>query len=86
MRRLLPFLLAGLLVQGCAQPEGVAEESGDVRLLTAARIHTSDPSRPVAEAMAWDGEGRIVTVGSAGDPPGRTPRRWTWATGRWCPG
>lgn len=67
MRRLLPFLLAGLLVQGCAQPEGVAEESGDVRLLTAARIHTSDPSRPVAEAMAWDGEGRIVAVGSAED-------------------
>jgi len=68
MRRLLPFLLAGgLLVQGCAQPEGVAGESGDVRLLTAARIHTSDPSRPVAEAIAWDGEGRIVAVGSADD-------------------
>ena len=68
MRRLLPFLLAGgLLVQGCAQPEGVAGESGDVRLLTAARIHTSDPSRPVAEAIAWDGDGRIVAVGSADD-------------------
>src|SRR5690554_1963486 len=68
MRRLLPFLLAGgLLVQGCAQPEGVAEESGDVRLLTAARIHTSDPSRPMVEAMAWDGDGRIVAVGTADD-------------------
>ena len=66
MRRLLPLLLAGLLVQGCAQP-GDAADDGDVRLLTAARIHTSDPSRPVAEAMAWDGEGRILAVGSAED-------------------
>lgn len=68
MRRLLPLLLAGLLAQGCAQPpEGVADETGDVRLLTAARIHTSDPSRPVAEAMAWDSDGRIVAVGTADD-------------------
>lgn len=67
MRRLLPLLLAGLLAQGCAQPEGTADAAGDVRLLTAERIHTSDPSRPLAEAMAWDGEGRIVAIGSAED-------------------
>lgn len=67
MRRLLPLLLAGLLVQGCAGTEGVADEAGSVSLLTAARIHTSDPSRPVAGAMAWDGEGRIVAVGAAED-------------------
>ncbi|MGO1540327.1 MAG: amidohydrolase [Luteimonas sp.] len=68
MRRLLPLLLAGLLAQGCAQPpEGVPDETGDVRLLTAARIHTSDPSRPVVESMAWDSDGRIVAVGTADD-------------------
>lgn len=67
MRRLLPLLLAGLLVQGCGQSEDVAGQAGEVRLLTAAQIHTSDLSRPVAEAMAWDGEGRIVAVGSAED-------------------
>ena len=67
MRRLLPLLLAGLLAQGCAQPEGAADAAGDVRLLTAERIHTSDPSRPLAEAMAWDGEGRILAIGSVED-------------------
>src|SRR5699024_4220598 len=68
MRRLLPLLLAGLLAQGCAQPpEGVVDETGDVRRLTAARLHTSVPSRPVVEAMAWDSDGRIVAVGTADD-------------------
>ncbi|MCH6483189.1 amidohydrolase [Pseudoxanthomonas sp. LH2527] len=36
-----------------------------VQVVTAARVHTSDPARPVAEAMAWDAQGRILAVGSA---------------------
>jgi len=34
-------------------------------LLQAARIHTSDPARPVAEAMVWGDDGRILAVGEA---------------------
>src|SRR5690606_30320674 len=67
MRRLLPLLLAGLLVQGCAQTQDVSTADTGERLLIAQRIHTSDPSRPVAGAMAWDAEGRILAVGSAED-------------------
>ena len=35
-----------------------------VQVVTAARVHTSDASRPVAEAMAWDADGRILAVGA----------------------
>src|SRR5690606_40939261 len=37
--------------------------AGAQTLLRASRIHTSDPDRPVAEAMVWDKEGRILAVG-----------------------
>ncbi len=37
--------------------------AGAQTLLQASRIHTSDPDRPVAEAMIWDKEGRILAVG-----------------------
>src|SRR5690606_32306269 len=67
MRRLLPLLVAGLLAQGCAQTEDASTGAADVRLLVADRIHTSDPSRPQAGAMAWDADGRIVDVGAAED-------------------
>ncbi|MFZ7095651.1 amidohydrolase [Luteimonas dalianensis] len=70
MRRLLPLLIAGLLAQGCAQNGDASTDAAGadgVRLLVAERIHTSDPSRPQAGAMAWDADGRIVEVGSAED-------------------
>ena len=35
-----------------------------VAVLTAARIHTQDPRQPQATAMAWDGQGRIIAVGT----------------------
>ncbi|KAB7629446.1 amidohydrolase family protein [Stenotrophomonas rhizophila] len=36
----------------------------DVRLLTAATIHTGDPDAPVATALAWDTDtGRVLAVG-----------------------
>lgn len=45
-------------------------------LLVNARVHTLDPARPEATALAWDGEGRLLAVGTtaelqekfAGDP------------------
>jgi len=40
-------------------------QAADVHLLTAARIHTSDPARPQVEAMAWDDAGRVLAVGEA---------------------
>ena len=40
-------------------------QAADVHLLTAARIHTSDPTEPQAGAMAWDEQGRILAVGDA---------------------
>ena len=86
MRRLLPLLIAGLLAQGCAQNEDVSTEAAGVRLLVAERIHTSDPSRPEAGAMAWDADGRIVDVGTACAPTGPVPRWWTWAMPWWCRG
>ncbi|MGI8560084.1 MAG: amidohydrolase [Luteimonas sp.] len=43
----------------------ISAQAADVRLLTAKRIHTSDPERPVVGAMAWDGEGRVLAVGEA---------------------
>jgi predicted amidohydrolase YtcJ len=36
----------------------------DVTVLTAGRVHTMDPQRPVAEALAWDAGGRLLAVGS----------------------
>ena len=38
-------------------------QAADVHLLTAARIHTSDAAQPLAEAMAWDGSGRVLALG-----------------------
>ncbi|CAN7205451.1 amidohydrolase [Pseudoxanthomonas sp. LjRoot143] len=55
MRR-LAWGMGGLLACAC-----VAQ--AQVQVVTAARVHTSDPSRPVAEAMAWDAQGRILAVG-----------------------
>ncbi|WP_132999166.1 amidohydrolase [Luteimonas arsenica] len=61
-------LAAGVLlaVSAAAQADGE-------RLLTAARIHTSDAGKPVATAMAWDGEGRIIAVGDAEELATRFP-------------
>jgi len=39
--------------------------AADVHLLTAARIHTSDPQHPNATGMAWDASGRLLAVGEA---------------------
>ncbi len=47
--------------------------AADVHLLTAARIHTSDPQHPVATAMAWDESGRLLAVGGAGELTERYP-------------
>jgi len=50
-----------------------AAQAADVHLLTAARIHTSDPGQPTVEAMAWDDAGRVLAVGSAKELQSRYP-------------
>ena len=65
MRR-LAWGMGGLLV--CA---GAVQ--AQVQVITVARVHTSDPARPVADAMAWDAQGRILAVGSAGELQARYP-------------
>lgn len=47
--------------------------AADVQLLTAARIHTSDPQHPTATAMAWDASGRLLAVGEAKELAARYP-------------
>ena len=45
----------------------------DVTVLTAGRVHTLDPQRPVAEALAWDAGGRLLAVGSRVELAARFP-------------
>lgn len=44
-----------------------------VQVLTAARVHTSDPQRPIADAIAWDQEGRLLAVGDSKELLARYP-------------
>lgn len=48
-------------------------QAAEVHLLTAARIHTSDPARPTVQAMAWDDSGRILAAGDAETLAARYP-------------
>ena len=47
--------------------------AGNETLLQAAKIHTSDPERPLAEALVWDDDGRILAVGDAAELGARFP-------------
>ncbi|MEO6103969.1 MAG: amidohydrolase [Pseudoxanthomonas sp.] len=65
MRRLV--LIAGLCLSATSL-------GGELQVLTASRIHTSDPQQPFAEALAWDEDGRVLAVGSAQDLLARYPQ------------
>ena len=65
MRHLAWGVVGLLVLAGTAQAQ--------VAVVTAARVHTSDPARPVAEAMAWDAQGRILAIGSATELQERYP-------------
>lgn len=65
MRRLA--LVAGLCLSATAL-------AGQVQVLTATRIHTSDPQQPLAEALAWDENGRVLAVGGAKELLARYPQ------------
>ena len=42
-------------------------------MISAERIHTSNPELPVAQAMAWDGQGRVLALGTAQELHARYP-------------
>ncbi|RPE81083.1 amidohydrolase [Vulcaniibacterium tengchongense] len=48
--------------------------SAEVTVLSAARIHTMDPARPQARAMAYDEDGRILALGEPDELRRRYPR------------
>ena len=85
-RLALPLLIAAALaLPACTAPSDGASSPGAasaataaaVHLLVAARIAGSDA--PDANAMAWDGDGRILAIGRAEDLAVRFPD----ATLRW---
>ena len=68
--------ISAALFAGCARtPETTPTptNASGVQLLTAKRIHTSDPQYPVATAMAWDASGRLLAVGEAKELAARYP-------------
>lgn len=64
--------LCGLALAISAVAASAAEPS--ITVLTAARIHTSNPQQPQAEAIAWDRSGRLLAVGSAQELHARYPQ------------
>ncbi len=80
---LLPksFLYSCMSAVLCAGSLIAPAYAADVHLLTAARIHTSDPQHPFATAMAWDAAGRLLAVGEAGELAVRYPEARRIAAG-----
>ncbi|KAF1720714.1 amidohydrolase [Pseudoxanthomonas wuyuanensis] len=64
--------LCGLALAISAVAANAAEPG--ITVLTAARIHTSNPQQPQAEAIAWDRSGRLLAVGSAQELHARYPQ------------
>ncbi|KRG68096.1 amidohydrolase [Pseudoxanthomonas dokdonensis] len=48
----------------CCSVCALASAADTVTVLTAERIHTLDPAQPLVQAMAWDGEGKLLALGS----------------------
>ena len=47
--------------------------AAEATIVSAARIHTMDPARPHAQAMAFDDEGRLLALGTTGELLSRYP-------------
>ena len=60
MRKLAGVVSAVLLAMA-----GQSAAQDGVTLVTASRIHTMDTSRPMATAMAYGADGRILAIGQA---------------------
>jgi len=68
-------LILGAMLASIAAtaPNARGADAAGVTVLTAARIHTSDPQQPHAGALAWDGAGRVLAVGDAAPLLARYP-------------
>jgi predicted amidohydrolase YtcJ len=64
-----------LLLLALAASTGAHADAGDT-LLVNARIHTGDPDRPLATAMAWDDQGRLLAVGDDAEVARMPARGW----------
>lgn len=67
--RLSAGLLACMLLLATAAAPALAGQT----LLHNARIHTADPDQPLAEAMVWGADGRLLAVGGTGALLARWP-------------
>jgi predicted amidohydrolase YtcJ len=70
IRVLNPALLLALLVTGVF---GAVAAHAGAGVLVNARIHTLDGAHPAAEALAWNGDGRIIAVGRRADVVAQAP-------------
>lgn len=61
------------LVLAVGAIEASAAETG-ITVLTAGRIHTSNPEQPQVQAIAWDGSGRLLATGDAQELHSRYPQ------------
>lgn len=61
------------LVLAVGAIEASAAKTG-ITVLTAGRIHTSNPEQPQVQAMAWDGSGRLLATGDAQELHSRYPQ------------
>ena len=68
----LALMAGAALAQAPAAPADAAGQA--VAVLTAARIHTQDRATPVATAIAWNEDGRLVAVGKAAELRRRFPK------------
>ncbi|MEN1971008.1 amidohydrolase family protein [Luteimonas sp. MJ204] len=73
MRRNATTILAPAIASVLLALAGNVLAADGEKLLTAARIHTSDADMPVATAMVWGADGRILGVGDAGTLAARHP-------------
>ncbi len=70
IRALHPTFLLALLV---ASLFGMVAAHAGAGVLINARIHTLDGARPAAEALAWNGDGRIIAIGRRAEVVARAP-------------
>ena len=68
----LALMTGTALAQAPAAPADAAGQA--VAVLTAARIHPQDRATPVATAIAWNEDGRLVAVGKAAELRRRFPK------------
>ena len=73
MRTRHPAIAALLAASLASGADAATAEAASAGVLVNARIHTLDERHPVAEALAWDRDGRIVAVGARDEVLAKAP-------------